>query len=74
MTQAGPAALTNEEVGRYSRHLIMPEVGMEGQLKFSSVVYLERGRIVRRRRLTFFNFSESRGKPNREISRIIINL
>src|SRR5215212_756284 len=26
-------ALTNEEVLRYSRHLIMPEVGMEGQLK-----------------------------------------
>ena len=25
-------ALTNEEVARYSRHLIMPEVGMEGQL------------------------------------------
>ena len=30
-----PAAtsLTNEEILRYSRHLIMPEVGMEGQLK-----------------------------------------
>jgi molybdopterin/thiamine biosynthesis adenylyltransferase/rhodanese-related sulfurtransferase len=27
------AALTNDEVLRYSRHLIMPEVGMEGQLK-----------------------------------------
>jgi adenylyltransferase/sulfurtransferase len=27
------AKLTNEEVLRYSRHLIMPEVGMEGQLK-----------------------------------------
>ena len=25
-------ALTNDEVARYSRHLIMPEVGMEGQL------------------------------------------
>jgi len=25
--------LTNEEILRYSRHLIMPEVGMEGQLK-----------------------------------------
>ena len=36
MTQAGPAALTNEEVGRYSRHLIMPEVGMEGQLKLKA--------------------------------------
>jgi molybdopterin/thiamine biosynthesis adenylyltransferase/rhodanese-related sulfurtransferase len=27
------ASLSNEEVLRYSRHLIMPEVGMEGQLK-----------------------------------------
>jgi len=26
-------ALTNEEVQRYSRHLILPEVGVEGQLK-----------------------------------------
>ena len=33
--QAGePAvALSKEEILRYSRHLIMPEVGMEGQLK-----------------------------------------
>jgi sulfur-carrier protein adenylyltransferase/sulfurtransferase len=32
---AAPAAttLSNEEILRYSRHLIMPEVGMEGQLK-----------------------------------------
>ena len=29
-------ALTNEEVARYSRHLIMPEVGMEGQLKLKA--------------------------------------
>ncbi len=36
MTQTGPAALTNEEVARYSRHLIMPEVGMEGQLKLKA--------------------------------------
>jgi adenylyltransferase/sulfurtransferase len=28
--------LSNEEIGRYSRHLIMPEVGMEGQLKLKS--------------------------------------
>jgi adenylyltransferase/sulfurtransferase len=27
------AALSNEEIARYSRHLILPEVGMEGQLK-----------------------------------------
>ena len=32
--QQGPAAaLSKEEILRYSRHLIMPEVGMEGQLK-----------------------------------------
>ncbi len=28
-----PATLSNDEILRYSRHLIMPEVGMEGQLK-----------------------------------------
>ena len=28
--------LSNEEVARYSRHLIMPEVGMEGQLKLKA--------------------------------------
>ena len=27
------AALSNEEIARYSRHLILPEVGLEGQLK-----------------------------------------
>ena len=27
------AALSNEEIARYSRHLILPEVGMEGQLR-----------------------------------------
>src|SRR5229473_31714 len=35
-TQTGAkpvASLSNEEILRYSRHLIMPEVGMEGQLK-----------------------------------------
>jgi sulfur-carrier protein adenylyltransferase/sulfurtransferase len=30
------SSLTNEEILRYSRHLIMPEVGMEGQLKLKS--------------------------------------
>lgn len=29
----GSAALSNEEISRYSRHLILPEVGMDGQLK-----------------------------------------
>jgi molybdopterin/thiamine biosynthesis adenylyltransferase/rhodanese-related sulfurtransferase/molybdopterin converting factor small subunit len=31
-----PAALSKDEILRYSRHLIMPEVGMEGQLKLKS--------------------------------------
>src|SRR3954471_18196571 len=30
------AKLTNDEVQRYSRHLIMPEVGVEGQLKLKA--------------------------------------
>ncbi|MGI8996360.1 MAG: molybdopterin-synthase adenylyltransferase MoeB [Pyrinomonadaceae bacterium] len=29
-------ALSNEEIARYSRHLIMPEVGMEGQRKLKA--------------------------------------
>jgi sulfur-carrier protein adenylyltransferase/sulfurtransferase len=33
---APPVALSKEEILRYSRHLIMPEVGMEGQLKLKS--------------------------------------
>ena len=32
--------LSNEEVLRYSRHLIMPEVGMEGQLKLKQAKVL----------------------------------
>ena len=32
--------LTNEEILRYSRHLIMPEVGMDGQLKLKSAKVL----------------------------------
>src|SRR3977135_3618536 len=36
-TQAAPVAtLSNEEILRYSRHLIMPEVGMDGQLKLKN--------------------------------------
>src|SRR4051812_29753925 len=37
--------LTNEEILRYSRHLIMPEVGMAGQerLKASSVLLIGAG-------------------------------
>jgi len=34
------AALSKEEVLRYSRHLIMPEVGMEGQLKLKQAKVL----------------------------------
>src|SRR5271154_2051184 len=43
---ASPAAtapatsLSNEEILRYSRHLIMPEVGMEGQLKLKNAKVL----------------------------------
>jgi molybdopterin/thiamine biosynthesis adenylyltransferase/rhodanese-related sulfurtransferase len=33
-------SLTNEEILRYSRHLIMPEVGMEGQLKLKAAKVL----------------------------------
>jgi len=32
--------LSNEEVARYSRHLIMPEVGMDGQLKLKAASVL----------------------------------
>jgi molybdopterin/thiamine biosynthesis adenylyltransferase/rhodanese-related sulfurtransferase len=38
VTQA--ANLSNDEVLRYSRHLIMPEVGMEGQLKLKAAKVL----------------------------------
>jgi adenylyltransferase/sulfurtransferase len=33
VAEATDAALSNEEIARYSRHLILPEVGVEGQLK-----------------------------------------
>jgi sulfur-carrier protein adenylyltransferase/sulfurtransferase len=35
-----PVALTKKEIERYSRHLIMPEVGMEGQLKLKQAKVL----------------------------------
>jgi len=38
--QAPAASLSNEEILRYSRHLIMPEVGMEGQLKLKAAKVL----------------------------------
>ena len=37
---APPVTLNNEEILRYSRHLIMPEVGMEGQLKLKKAKVL----------------------------------
>jgi sulfur-carrier protein adenylyltransferase/sulfurtransferase len=42
---AGGGALTHEEIRRYSRHLIMPEVGMAGQrkLKAASVLLIGAG-------------------------------
>lgn len=39
-TAAPAATLSKEEVLRYSRHLIMPEVGMEGQLKLKQAKIL----------------------------------
>jgi molybdopterin/thiamine biosynthesis adenylyltransferase/rhodanese-related sulfurtransferase len=39
-TPAAPATLSNDEIQRYSRHLIMPEVGMEGQLKLKAAKVL----------------------------------
>ena len=42
---AGAVSLTNDEVKRYSRHLILPEVGLEGQkkLKAASVLLIGAG-------------------------------
>src|ERR1041385_403971 len=37
---APSTGLSNEEILRYSRHLIMPEVGMEGQLKLKNAKVL----------------------------------
>ncbi len=43
--EAPPVTLSKEEILRYSRHLIIPEVGMEGQLKLknASVVLIGTG-------------------------------
>src|SRR5579864_371496 len=38
--QPATASLNNDEILRYSRHLIMPEVGMEGQLKLKAAKVL----------------------------------
>src|ERR1700726_3911679 len=39
-TMVQPVQLSKDEVLRYSRHLIMPEVGMEGQLKLKQAKVL----------------------------------
>ncbi len=40
LTEIAPVTLSNDEILRYSRHLIMPEVGMEGQLKIKAAKVL----------------------------------
>src|SRR6266853_6684171 len=40
LTEVQPLSLNNDEILRYSRHLIMPEVGMEGQLKLKAAKVL----------------------------------
>jgi molybdopterin/thiamine biosynthesis adenylyltransferase len=40
IAHAPAASLTNQEILRYSRHLIMPEVGMDGQLKLKGAKVL----------------------------------
>ena len=40
MADGALPALTNDEVNRYSRHLIMPEVGVEGQRKLKAAKVL----------------------------------
>src|SRR5437588_12571554 len=40
LTEIAPVSLNNDEILRYSRHLIMPEVGMDGQLKLKAAKVL----------------------------------
>src|SRR5216110_3395884 len=40
LTTSAPAQLSKEEILRYSRHLIMPEVGMDGQLRLKQAKVL----------------------------------
>jgi molybdopterin/thiamine biosynthesis adenylyltransferase/rhodanese-related sulfurtransferase len=40
IAQLEPVTLSNEEILRYSRHLIMPEVGMDGQTKLKAAKVL----------------------------------
>jgi sulfur-carrier protein adenylyltransferase/sulfurtransferase len=43
LTASPPLKLTKDEILRYSRHLIMPEVGMDGQLKLKQAKVLTIG-------------------------------
>jgi len=43
LTARPPAQLSKDEILRYSRHLIMPEVGMDGQLKLKQAKVLTIG-------------------------------
>ena len=56
--------LTNDEVQRYSRHLIMPEVGMEGQSQLKAG---ERA-VHRRGRARLAHRDVSRGRRHRQAS------
>src|SRR5437667_11728763 len=40
LTEIAPVTLNKDEILRYSRHLIMPEVGMDGQLKLKAAKVL----------------------------------
>src|SRR6266511_2363025 len=40
LADIAPLTLSNDEILRYSRHLIMPEVGMQGQLKLKTAKVL----------------------------------
>src|SRR6202453_2996555 len=40
LTEVALPKLSNEEISRYSRHLILPEVGMEGQQKLKAAKVL----------------------------------
>ena len=37
--------LSNEEISRYTRHLTLPEVGMEGQIKIKAAKVLKHGKM-----------------------------
>src|SRR5437588_6049521 len=40
LTEIAPVSLNNDEILRYSRHLIMPEVGVAGQKKLKAAKVL----------------------------------